>query len=133
MTDYYFGKNKTSLNWILFRVLTRMVNVRRAFLICFVVAASIQAQDCPPFFKVGAIIRFKADGLKTGYSNPARFHPYNYRILEINGKWVHLEQDETGGEQYLIDALKQKGMLASAYSDIGWFSVDKMSNILEVK
>ena len=91
--------------------------------------APLKAQDVPPFFKEGVIIKFKADGLKMG--------PYDaFKIMEIKGKWVRLQCDMYGSAPAEMMEIFQKngaGLLENRYSDVGWFSVDKMNNIIEIK
>ena len=70
-------------------------------------------EDLPPIIKVGNNIRFKCEGLDTGGYKA-------YKILEIKGKWVHLEQNSSG------DLEPEHGQIR----DVGWFPVEKMSNII---
>ena len=98
-------------------------------LCAFVIATPLKAQDVPPFFKEGVVIKFKADGLKMGEYDA-------FKIMEIKGKWVHLQRDMYGSAPAeMMEIIQKNGasLLADRYSDVGWFSVDKMNNIIEVK
>jgi len=99
-------------------------------LLSFALLASLSAQDLPPFMKVGTLMRCKIEGLRvTSHTT--------FKVLEINGKWMRLEQNTMGFFDDPVDKQVWDNadpvLKVGQVSDVGWFSVDKMSNIIEVK
>jgi len=121
-------------------------------------AEQVNTWELPPVFKKGNFISFKANGAKTSDRDVSGF-PFAYKILEVNGKWVHLEQDYSGKDksQLLVykddikkhlekpDTDRQRHFFGDAsscrycqatpwwISDVGWWNTDYMLNVILVE
>lgn len=86
-------------------------------------AGANEKEKLPPPIKLGNIISFKCDGLSTEENA--------YKIVKIEGRWVHLQELKYGFSPVGRVAAQAIGMELK-YKDVGWFSVDRMNNIIAV-
>jgi len=116
---------------------------------------TVNSWELPPVFQKGNIIKFQANGAKTS-DREMSDQSFAYKILDISGKWVHLEQDYSGNDKntrtWMQDALKEhldkpeeKRHLFSVasckfcirtpwwISDVGWWNTDYMLNVILVE
>lgn len=67
---------------------------------------SANAWELPPVFNKGNTFSFSADGVKTADDNWEGF--FSYKVMEVSGKWVRLEQDKTGKRPETLARLKNQ-------------------------
>lgn len=113
----------------------------------------VNAWQLPSIFQKGNTIRFLANGAKTS-DREISSAAFAYKILEVHGKWIHLEQDMSGGSMEMLliwkrdikEHLEQPESEKHKYSsessckycqstpwwisDVGWWNTDYMLNVI---
>ena len=117
---------------------------------------TVNSWELPPVFQKENIIKFQANGAKTS-DREISDSGFAYKILDISGKWVHLEQDCSGNSKdtrkWMLNDIKEhlekpeekRHFIGSAatcrlcqqtpwwISDVGWWNTDYMLNVILVE
>ena len=118
---------------------------------------TVNSWELPAVFQKGNFIKFQVNGAKTS-DRQISDSTFAYKILDISGKWVHLEQDCSGKSKdtlrWMQDDIKEHlekpeekrhdSAGQAAYcrlckqtpwwiSDVGWWNTDYMLNVILVE